>query len=234
MSIVPVTTRVCQVIQVDLLPYTEAWAWQRRLAAERSAGRGPDTLLLLEHPPTITLGSKADPTHVLADSAELARRGVACVPTDRGGDVTYHAPGQLVGYPILKLGPLGIGVVDYVRRLEELIIRLLARYTIVGERVSGLSGVWVKGGTAKIAAVGVKVSAAGVTTHGFALNRAPAMLGFTLIVPCGIADRGVTSIEQLLGWAPPRTALTAQLIELFGEVFAVDLLQEYTAQAQSF
>lgn len=224
MSIAPATTRMCQVIQADLLPYAEAWAWQRRLAAERSAGRGPDTLLLLEHPPTITLGSKADPANVLADNAELARRGVVCVPTDRGGDVTYHAPGQLVGYPILKLGPLGIGVVDYVRRLEELIIRLLARYAIVGERVSGLSGVWVNGGNAKIAAVGVKVSAAGVTTHGFALNRAPDMAGFGLIVPCGIADRGVTSMERLLGWAAPRAELSAQLIELFGEMFAIDSL----------
>jgi lipoyl(octanoyl) transferase len=215
-----VTARACEVIVASRTPYHEAWEWQRRLAAARSAGTGPDTLLLIEHPPTLTLGTKADPAHVLADAATLAQAGITVVPVDRGGDVTYHGPGQVVGYPILKLGPLGIGVVDYVRRLEEVIIRTLAHYKLIGERVAGLSGVWVNGGQAKIAAVGVKISAAGVTTHGFALNLAPSMAHFELIVPCGIADRGVTSLEQLLGEAPPRDEVVARVIEAFEDVFA--------------
>jgi lipoyl(octanoyl) transferase len=217
-----VIARSCEVIVAPQTDYNEAWAWQRRLAMARSAGTGADTLLLIEHPPTITLGTKADPAHLLADPQTLSAQGIAVVPVDRGGDVTYHGPGQVVGYPIIKLGPLGIGVVDYVRRLEAVIIATLAHYGIAGERVPGLSGVWVNNGQAKIAAVGVKVSASGVTTHGWALNVTPKMDHFSLIVPCGIADRAVTSLEQLLGAAPPRAEVEQHLIEAFATVFEVE------------
>lgn len=214
--------RVIQLISAGLVEYQAAWEWQRRLAAERSAG-GPDTLLLLEHPPTITLGNKAGAANVLASPAALARRGVALVQSDRGGDVTYHAPGQLVGYPILKLSQHGGDVGRYVRNLEEVVIRTLARYTIVGGRVPGLSGVWVNGGRAKICALGVKLSAGGITSHGIALNVSIDLAGFDLIVPCGIAGRGVTSIAAQLGHAPPPAEVADAFAEAFAEVFAVEL-----------
>jgi lipoyl(octanoyl) transferase len=129
----------------------------------------------------------------------------------------------VVGYPVLKLGPLGIGVVDYVRRLEAVIMATLACYGIAGERVPGLSGVWVNNGQAKIAAVGVKISASGVTTHGWALNVTPNMDHFSLIVPCGIADRAVTSLEQVLGAVPPRAEVEQHLIEAFASVFEMNI-----------
>lgn len=216
-------TRTVRLIRAGRVPYLQAWEWQRSLAAARSAGRGPDTLLLLEHPPTITLGNKADPAHVLVSRAELTRRGVALVQSDRGGDVTYHAPGQIVGYPILKLGPLGLGAVDYVRRLEEVIIRSLAAFGIVGERVPGLAGVWVQGGAAKICAVGVKLSASGVSSHGFALNVNTDLSGFDQIVPCGISGRAVTSLEAMLGHNPGTEAVAAELLRQFAAVFEVRL-----------
>jgi len=211
--------RAVRLLRPGRLPYPEAWELQRAIAAARSAGAAPDTLILLEHPPTITLGNKADPANVLLPPDELARRGVAVVQSDRGGDVTYHAPGQVVGYPILKLGPLGLGAVDYVRRLEEVIIRTLADYGLAGERVPGLAGVWVGGGAAKICAIGVKLSAGGVTTHGFALNVCPDLAGFAQIVPCGIADRAVTSLAALLGRDPGADAVAARVLAHFAELF---------------
>jgi lipoyl(octanoyl) transferase len=213
--------RSLQLIRPGLLPYDEALALQRRLVAARSAGQAPDTLILLEHPPTITLGVRADPANLLASPAELASRGVALVPTDRGGDATYHAPGQLVGYPILKLSQHGSDLGRYVRGLEEVIIRTLADYGLAGERVPGLTGVWVHGGQAKVCAIGVRLSAAGVTSHGFALNVDPDMAGFRLIVPCGIADRAVTSLAELLGTAPPLAEVEGRLLAHLGAIFAV-------------
>lgn len=219
------TGRAVRLIRPGRVPYAEAWALQRELAAARSSGAAPDALLLLEHPPTITLGNKADPANVLLPAEELARRGVALVRSDRGGDVTYHAPGQLVGYPILKLGPLGLGAGDYVRRLEEVIIRTLASYGIAGERVPGLAGVWVGGGAAKVCAVGVKLSAGGVSSHGFALNVCPDLAGFAQIVPCGIADRAVTSMAALLGASLGLEAVAEALLGHFKEVFGVELCE---------
>lgn len=206
------------------MPYVDSLELQRRLVAERSAGRAPDTLLVLEHPPTITLGVRANPAHILVPAEELARRGVAVVQSDRGGDATYHAPGQIVGYPILKLSQHGGDLGRYVRGIEETIIRTLAAYGVAGERVGGLTGVWVDGGRAKICAIGVRLSAAGVTSHGFALNVRPDLAGFAQIVPCGISDRGVTSLARLLGAAAPdEDAVTAVLLRQFAEVFAVEL-----------
>jgi lipoyl(octanoyl) transferase len=216
-------TRAVRLIRAGRLPYAAAWELQRSIAAARSAGAAPDTLLLLEHPPTITLGNKADPANVLLPAEELARRGVDLVQSDRGGDVTYHAPGQIVGYPILKLGPLGLGAGDYVRRLEEVIIRTLADYGLAGERVPGLAGVWVGGGAAKVCAVGVKLSAGGISSHGFALNVCPDLTGFAQIVPCGIADRAVTSMAALLGRNLGAAAVSAALLGHFAEVFGVAL-----------
>jgi lipoyl(octanoyl) transferase len=212
--------RICRVIQAGCISYEQGWQWQRQLATERSAGKVEDTVLLLQHPPTITLGRAACQAHVLFSPEVLAERGVTLVQTDRGGDVTYHAPGQLVGYPILKIGRYGGSVLQYVRNLEEVIIRVLATYELVGERVEGLTGVWI--GQAKIAAIGVKVSASGVSTHGFALNVAPDMQGFSQIIPCGIRDRQVTSLQQqLAGSAPPMEEVIERVIASFCAVFAV-------------
>jgi lipoyl(octanoyl) transferase len=226
-------TRECHVIPVGRLDYGAAWDWQRRLAADRSAGRCGDTLLLLEHPPTITLGRAADRSNILISPDELARRGVALVESDRGGDVTYHAPGQLVGYPILKLSRYGGGLLRYLRGLEETLIRVLASYGIVAGRVPDLTGVWVRTTDAadaeydaKIAAIGVRLSASGITSHGFALNVAPDLRGFEQIIPCGIRHRRVTSLEYMLGSAPPLEEVAGRVIAQFAEVFEARLLIE--------
>ncbi len=218
------TLRQVQVLQAGCVPYDEALAWQRCLVAARSAGQIPDTLLLLEHPPTITLGVRANPAHVLLSPEELGRRGVALVQSDRGGDVTFHGPGQIVGYPILKLSQHGADLGRYVRAIEETIIRTLASYRVTGERVPGLTGVWVEGGRAKICAIGVRLSAAGITSHGFALNVSTDLAGFAQIVPCGIGDRSVTSLERLLGIAPPAEEVTERLLAAFGAVLDVGLI----------
>lgn len=213
------STRHCALLQRELVLYEEALAWQRELVAQRSIGVIGDTLLLLQHPPTITLGRKSHAEHVLVPADVLAQRGVALVESDRGGDATYHAPGQLVGYPILKLSRHGGDVVRYIRNLEEVLIATLATYGISAGRVEGLTGVWV--GDEKIAAIGVRLSSSGVTSHGFALNIAPDMAGFAQIIPCGIRDRGVTSLEHVLGWAPPRDEVAARVVRSFEQVFEV-------------
>jgi lipoate-protein ligase B len=182
------------VLRPGTVPYLTAWDWQRRLAEDRADGRlDRDVAILLEHPPVYTLGKRADRSNVLFDDATLQARGIEVVPVDRGGDVTYHGPGQLVGYPILRL--VGLRVVDYVRALEEILIRALGTVGITGERSAGYTGVWV--GDEKVAAIGVRVSSGRVTTHGFALNVRPDLTDFTGIVPCGITDRGVCSLASL-------------------------------------
>ncbi len=221
-----------RVVHAGRVPYLAALALQRKLVAARSAGQAPDTLLLLEHPPTITLGVRADPGHVLLSDEELARRGVAVVHTDRGGDVTFHGPGQLVGYPILKLSQHGADLGRYVRRLEETIIRTLAEFGVSALRAPGLTGVWVADGRAKICAIGVRLSASGVTSHGFALNVSTELSGFAQIVPCGIADRTVTSLEQVLGVAPPADTVRAALLRHFAAVFNVSLSEVTAASLQ--
>jgi lipoyl(octanoyl) transferase len=209
-------------IDAGEVPYEQAWAWQRELVAQRAAGAREDALLLLEHPPTITLGRGAHREHLLVAPDELARRGVALVETDRGGDVTYHAPGQIVGYPILKLSRHGGDVLRYLRDLEEVLIRALATYGLRGERTEQLTGVWVEG--AKIAAIGVRVSASGVTSHGFALNVATDLDGFGQIVPCGIRDRGVTSLAALLGAPPSMEEVRGRVLDAFAEVFHAEFV----------
>jgi lipoyl(octanoyl) transferase len=180
------------------VPYAEALALQRALVEERRAGRIEDTLLLLEHPHVLTLGVRGDGgrSHILATDAALAEHGIDVHETGRGGDITYHGPGQLIGYPIVDLKPDRCDVHRYVRDLEDVLIRTAASYGIDASRVDGLTGVWV--GRTKLAAIGVRI-ARWITSHGFALNVTTDLDYFELIVPCGIPDRGVTSLSRLLG-----------------------------------
>lgn len=205
------------------IDYSEGLSLQAALVEERRAGTVGDTLLLLEHPPVITLGVKTrqGPTHIIASDEELEREGVAVHETGRGGDVTYHGPGQLVGYPILDLRPDRCDVHRYVRDLEAVLIQALTDVGIAGTRVQGRSGVWVgeAGKERKIAAIGVRISR-WITSHGFALNVATDLRHFRLIVPCGIADRGVTSIEQELGRAVPMADVEAAVERAFLAEFA--------------
>jgi lipoyl(octanoyl) transferase len=180
------------------VPYAEALALQRALVEDRRAGRIENTLLLLEHPHVLTLGVRGDGgrSHILATDAALAARGIEIHETGRGGDITYHGPGQLVGYPIVDLSPDRRDVHRYVRDLEDVLIRTAASYGVEAGRVEGLTGVWV--GRDKLAAIGVRI-ARWITSHGFALNVTTDLSNFDLIVPCGIPDRGVTSLARLLG-----------------------------------
>ena len=206
-----------EVRRLGLVPYPEAWALQGRLADARRAGVAPDTLILLEHPHTYTIGRSGTREHVFLTDAELATRGIICLDVDRGGDVTYHGPGQLVGYPIFDLGPQP-DVGRYLRNLEDCLIDTLADFGIAGGRLSGYTGVWI--GDRKIAAIGVKVSQ-GVTTHGFALNVTTDLSLFTHILPCGISDKGVTSMAVELGRAPVMAGVEDRVVAHFSERFAM-------------
>jgi lipoyl(octanoyl) transferase len=171
---------------------------QRELVEQRRAGAIDDVLLLLEHPHVLTVGVRGDGgrSHVRATADALAARGIEIVETGRGGDITYHGPGQLVGYPILDLHPDRLDVHRYVRDLEEALIRTAADFEVAASRIDGLTGVWV--GREKLAAIGVRISR-WITSHGFALNVSTDLSYFDLIVPCGIADKGVTSLSRLVG-----------------------------------
>jgi lipoyl(octanoyl) transferase len=199
------------------VPYREAWALQNRLADARRAGQASDTLILLEHPHTYTIGRSGTREHVYLTEDELAVRGITCLEVDRGGDVTYHGPGQLVGYPILGLGPRP-DVGWYLRSLEASLIEVLADFGIPAGRLEGYTGVWIA--DRKIAAIGVKVSQ-GVTTHGFALNVATDLSLFTHILPCGIPDKGITSMAVELGRAPAMADVEDAAIAHFSERFVL-------------
>ena len=201
------------------MPYADALALQKELVEERRHGRIGDVLLLVEHPHVLTLGVRGDGgrSHILASDEALAARGVDVLETGRGGDITYHGPGQIVGYPIIDLKPDRCDVHRYVRDLEEVLIRVAAEYDLAGERVQGLTGVWVRG--EKIAAIGVRI-ARWITSHGFALNVTTDLDYFNLIVPCGIADRGVTSLGTLLGRPVDRREVEDHVVRHFGEVFS--------------
>jgi lipoyl(octanoyl) transferase len=198
------------------MEYDEAYALQRHLAAERDEERLPDLLLLVEHPPVITLGRRGSHSDVFASEGDLAARGIGLFETNRGGLVTYHGPGQIVGYPITRLRTLAGGPREYVTGLEEVIGRALAELGIAVHRDPANRGVFADGG--KIAAIGVAVTH-GVTMHGFALNACPDLANFDLIDPCGIGDLGVTSIERILGASPDLPTLRASLAHHFGAVF---------------
>jgi len=214
-----------QVRRLGRVPYAEGVALQQRLVEERRRGEIPDTLLLLEHPHVITLGVKVhrDRSHVVASAEELARRGVEIHESGRGGDVTYHGPGQLVGYPIFDLSPDRRDLHRYVRDIEQALMDALARFGVVAGRIPGLTGVWV--GDGKVAAIGVRISR-WVTSHGFALNVGTDLDYFGLIVPCGISDRGVTSLSRLLGRAVPVIEAEGPVIEGFTSVFGLTLVPD--------
>lgn len=200
-----------------LVPYDEAYALQmaRREAVE--AGEAAPAVFLLEHAPTITLGRRADPAHVLASREALEARGIAVCEADRGGGVTYHGPGQLVAYPILDLTRWKCSISAYMRALEQAVIDVLAPLGLEGERIRGYTGVWTGG--AKVAAIGVGIRR-WVTFHGLALNVAPDWEHFACIVPCGIADKPVTSLERLLGRAPSMTDLGHTVEQALAKQFA--------------
>lgn len=195
---------------------------QRALVEDRRAGRLGDLLLLVEHPHVITLGVRGDGgrSHILATPDTLAARGVEILETGRGGDITYHGPGQIVGYPIIDLNPDRRDVHRYVRDLEDVLMRTAADYGIAAARVEGLTGVWV--GREKVAAIGVRI-ARWITSHGFALNVTTDLDYFDLIVPCGIADRGVTSLARLLGHPVDRREVEDRVAAHFAAVFGATL-----------
>jgi len=214
--------RTLTIYHLGLIDYRTAWDVQRRIARARSAGQIGDTLLLLEHPPTITLGSRASAEHLLVPAEHLSAEGVTVVQSDRGGGATYHAPGQIVAYPIFKLLQHGRDIGRYLRGLEESVIRVLRDDGLIGERVPGLTGVWVRNGAAKICAIGIKVSAGGVTTHGLALNVNIDLRGFDLIVPCGVHGRGVTSMSAELGEVVAMSSVAERLIGHLCDVFDLE------------
>ncbi|MBW7866035.1 MAG: lipoyl(octanoyl) transferase LipB [Candidatus Hydrogenedentes bacterium] len=199
-----------------LVPYGEADSLQRACRSALEAGGGMDTVFLLEHAPVITLGRKSDPAHVRAPRELLDALGVDVCVADRGGDVTYHGPGQMVAYPVLDLRRRRCSVNWYLRSLEETLLRLLAGYGIGGGRLEGFTGVWVDG--AKVAAIGVGIHQ-WVTFHGIALNVDPDWRHWDCIVPCGIADKPLTSLARLLGKAPPMAEVMDRFQEAFSGVF---------------
>ena len=243
-------------LELGRVSYADGLEAQRRVVEARKAGRIGDTLLLLEHPPVLTLGRNSHRGNVLASDESLRERGVEIHEINRGGDVTYHGPGQLVGYPIFDLRSLKneagsrLGPVDFVRRMEEALIRLCGVYGVRAGRITGLTGVWCPAGgnsldqsggqaeSVKIGAIGIHV-ARGITSHGFAFNVTTDLRDFQLIVPCGIADHGVTSLAQQVAdpaALPPLETVANQAARQFGQVFgqqvlAVESLEALRAQA---
>jgi lipoyl(octanoyl) transferase len=203
--------------------YREGVVLQERCARGLKDGDEPERLLLLEHPPVITLGRNAREIDLLVDAATLETRGIAVETTNRGGQVTYHGPGQLVGYPILNLHPDRRDVGRYLRDLEEILIRTLGHFGIEASRKPALTGVWV--GANKIASIGVHLSR-WVTTHGFALNVATDLSHFSLIVPCGIRGLGVTSMERVLGRSIELGQVARILLSEFGAAFEREMVEE--------
>lgn len=209
------------------LAYDDAWEWQKRLVAEREENPDlDDRLLLLEHPPTYTLGRHGRIENLLLDQDTLAEHGFSLHRVDRGGDITYHGPGQLVGYPILNLKRIygaGIGRVRrYVTDLEAILIQTLQEFAIEGERFESHRGVWVSSelGMKKVAAIGVHVTANGISSHGFALNVAPDLTHYSGIIPCGIQNYGVTSMAEISGLAMQVEQVIPKIIAAFEDILS--------------
>lgn len=215
------------VLNLGVEPYEWAWELQHRLVEARQKGQLDDILILLEHEPVITLGRTGDESHILASAEELRRAGIVVHRVERGGDVTYHGPGQLVGYPILFLEAHHLGVSDFMHALEEVLIRTLHDFGLPAYRREGIIGVWV--GESKIAALGARVER-GVTYHGFALNVAPNLEHFALIIPCGLVGASVTSMERELGKPVAMPLVRERVIKNFGQVFAVPMEEIALAQ----
>jgi lipoyl(octanoyl) transferase len=210
--------RTLDVRRLGTVTYEDGLALQRQLVEARREGRVGDLLLLLQHPPVITLGVKGDGgrSNILATDERLTQLGVTVHETGRGGDVTYHGPGQIVGYPIFDLRPDRCDVHRYVRDVEEVMIRVCADYGLTAGRIKGLTGAWV--GVEKIGAIGVRISR-WITSHGFALNVSTKLDHFHLIVPCGITDRGVTSLEKATGRQVPMAEAEDAVVRRFCDVF---------------
>jgi lipoyl(octanoyl) transferase len=223
--------KICHIVDLGLIGYAEAWTLQKRVVAARKAGAIKDMLLLCEHPHVITLGRNGKREHLLASEHVLRQKGVAFHATDRGGDITYHGPGQTVGYPILNLTEIRRDVVWYVRMLEEAMIRATAELGVTAERVAGKTGIWVQvgGREVKLAAIGVHISR-WVTSHGFAYNLSTDLRYFDLIVPCGIADCKATSLERLLMHSVKREEIAPRIAKHLGEVFGLELKKTSRAE----
>ena len=215
------STGACSVQRLGLVEYDDGLVMQQRFV-QACREDGEARLLLLEHPPTYTLGARGDTGNLLADEARLQQIGAAVRRTDRGGDVTYHGPGQLVGYPILDLHQWQKGPRWYVCSLEQVLIETLAAFGISGQRERGRPGVWA--GDSKIAAIGVRISR-GITSHGFALNVDPNLAHFSHIVPCGLPDVTVTSMDRELEGTPEMGRVMDSITAAFGRVFDVEIRQ---------
>jgi len=240
--------KICNVHHLDLIDYRKAWDLQNRLAEEIAQRRRPPSLLLLQHPHTYTFGRSGNQENLIWDQVELERRGISLHWVDRGGDITYHGPGQLVGYPLIPLDSDGLRVdpssgsarlpqadyVGYLRKLEDVLVEALAQFNVAGIRVEGLTGVWTpthaypgvrrqaegnEESPAKVAAIGVKVDVHGVTRHGFALNVNPDMSYWNGIIGCGLEGYPLTSLGEILPSAPPMSAVAKAVVEAFGRVF---------------
>src|SRR6266853_3646177 len=222
------------VVDLGVMEYGAAWELQRRIVAARKAGGVPDVLLLCEHPHVITLGRNGKLANLRASDHVLDQMEVSFFETDRGGDITYHGPGQIVGYPIVDLAEIRRDVAWYMRSLEEAMLRATAEFGIPTRRVAGRTGVWVDvpagpGGEEKLAAIGVHLSR-WVTSHGFAYNVSTDLRYFDLIVPCGIADKKSTSLEKLLGRTVKREEIAPRIAKHLGEVFGLELKETSRAE----
>ncbi len=226
---------VCRVQRLGLVTYQRAWEYQNQLAEQIAAGRKSNVLLLLEHPHTYTLGRRAKEENLLWDQDTLTKHGINVREVDRGGDITYHGPGQIVGYPILRLAPIGweddrlpqADYVGYLRKLELVLIRTLRQFQISGMRVEGKTGVWVAAHPGeppmKIASIGIKVDAHGISRHGFALNVNPEMFYWEGIIPCGLKNVSMTSMTHLLGKPVKPYPVEDEIIRMFAQVFEMTL-----------
>ena len=214
---------LCHVEQLGLVSYADGLRLQGELVAQRKAGVIPDTLLLLEHPRVYTLGRNAKKENLLIAAEQLAARGVQVFEIDRGGDVTYHGPGQLVGYPIMNLALHRRDIAWYMRSLEEVLIAVAEEYGLEAGRLAGAPGVWV--GNNKLAALGVHISR-WVTSHGFAFNVNTDLRYFDGIVPCGLRDKGVTSLQKLLGRRVEMDEVAEKVVRHFGRVFELEMVEQ--------
>ena len=216
--------KICWRIDLGLIGYADAYALQKRVVAARKAEAIEDVLLLCEHPHVITQGRNGKREHLLVSERVLRQKGVEYHETSRGGDITYHGPGQIVGYPILNLGAIRRDVVWYVRTLEEAMIRATSEFGIAAQRVAGKTGIWVRteNSEEKLGAIGVHISR-WVTSHGFAYNVSTDLRNFDLIVPCGIADRKATSLEKLLGRNVDEKEVSPRIAKHLGEVLGLKM-----------
>jgi lipoate-protein ligase B len=215
--------KICAVCHLGIVEYGEAYELQKRLRGQRLSGEISDTLLLLEHPPTLTIGRSGSLENILVSKDKLADEGITLFFIDRGGDITYHGPGQVVGYPIIDLSQRGNDIHRYVNDLEEVLIQTLKGFSLAATRDEGHAGVWV--GNGEVAAIGLSVRR-WVTMHGFALNVNPNLTHFTYINPCGLPDRKAISMSQLLGHEVPVEEVTTHLLACFSDIFdmTIDLV----------